>query len=117
VKDSRVFFNRVLSAGWNGHCESSGVLVKGIGAQSCPCAVAFPSNWWDNQGMKHHEGERHPGPFRVMRVDAESAGILVAVAFWYWDWSVSRLQSGFSSEPLPSGWELLCCFASLEKNS
>jgi hypothetical protein len=31
--------------------------------------------------MKHHEGERHPGPFRVMRVDAESAGILVAVAF------------------------------------
>lgn len=31
--------------------------------------------------MKRYEGERHPGPFRVMRVDAESAGILVAVAF------------------------------------
>jgi hypothetical protein len=38
-------------------------------------------NWWDNREMKRYEGERHPGPFRVMRVDAESAGILVAVAF------------------------------------
>jgi len=31
--------------------------------------------------MKDHDGKRHPGPFRVMSVDAESAGILVAVAF------------------------------------
>ena len=31
--------------------------------------------------MKDHDGKRHPGPFRVMAVDAESAGILVAVAF------------------------------------
>jgi hypothetical protein len=31
--------------------------------------------------MKDHNAQRHPGPFRVMAVDAESAGILVAVAF------------------------------------
>ena len=31
--------------------------------------------------MKDHDGKRHPGPFRVMSVDAEAAGILVAVAF------------------------------------
>ena len=31
--------------------------------------------------MKDHGGQRHPGPFRTMPVDAESAGILVAVAF------------------------------------
>jgi uncharacterized membrane protein YhiD involved in acid resistance len=31
--------------------------------------------------MKRHETERHPGPWRVMRVDSEFAGLLVAVAF------------------------------------
>ena len=31
--------------------------------------------------MKNRDAERHPGPWRVMRVDAESAGILVAIAF------------------------------------
>jgi len=31
--------------------------------------------------MKDQGGQRHPGPFRTMQVDAESAGILVAVAF------------------------------------
>jgi hypothetical protein len=31
--------------------------------------------------MKQHDGARHPGPMRVMRVDAEFAGILVAIAF------------------------------------
>jgi len=31
--------------------------------------------------MKDHDANRHPGPMRVMRVDAEFAGILVAVAF------------------------------------
>jgi hypothetical protein len=31
--------------------------------------------------MKDHDAKRHPGPFRVMNVDAESAGILIAVAF------------------------------------
>jgi len=31
--------------------------------------------------MKDHDAKRHPGPFRVMSVDAEAAGILVAVAF------------------------------------
>jgi hypothetical protein len=31
--------------------------------------------------MKDRDAKRHPGPFRTMQVDAESAGILVAVAF------------------------------------
>jgi len=31
--------------------------------------------------MKHHDSNRHPGVMRFMRVDAEFAGILVAVGF------------------------------------
>ena len=31
--------------------------------------------------MKDRDSNRHPGPFRVMREDAEFAGILVAVSF------------------------------------
>jgi len=31
--------------------------------------------------MKQHDSARHPGPMRVMRVDAEFAGIIVAVGF------------------------------------
>ena len=36
----------------------------------------------------------HPGPFRLMKVDAESAGILVAVAFFV---------MGFVSVPIAKG--------------
>ena len=36
----------------------------------------------------------HPGPFRVMKVDAESAGILVAVGFFV---------MGFVSVPIAKG--------------
>jgi hypothetical protein len=31
--------------------------------------------------MKKREVERHPGPWRVMQVDSEFAGLLVAVGF------------------------------------
>jgi hypothetical protein len=31
--------------------------------------------------MKHHEPARHPGVFRVMQVDSEFTGILVALGF------------------------------------
>jgi hypothetical protein len=31
--------------------------------------------------MKNRDANRHPGPMRIMRIDAKSAGILVAVAF------------------------------------
>ena len=31
--------------------------------------------------MKQHDVSRHPGPWRVMRVDSEFAGLLVAVGF------------------------------------
>lgn len=31
--------------------------------------------------MKNHATEPHPGPFRIPRVDAEIAGILIAIAF------------------------------------
>jgi hypothetical protein len=44
--------------------------------------------------MKHHDANRHPGPWRVMRLDAEFAGILVAVGF---------LVMGLVSMPLATG--------------
>ena len=31
--------------------------------------------------MKTHDTGRHPGPWRVMAIDSEFAGIIVAVAF------------------------------------
>lgn len=31
--------------------------------------------------MKNRDASRHPGPMRFMRVNAEFAGILIAVAF------------------------------------
>jgi len=31
--------------------------------------------------MKAHDVQRHPGPFRMIPVDSESAGIIVAIAF------------------------------------
>jgi hypothetical protein len=44
--------------------------------------------------MKDHAVQRHPGPWRFMRVDSEVAGILVAVAF---------LVLGFVSMPVATG--------------
>ena len=41
--------------------------------------------------MKEHDANRHPGPFRFMRVDSEFAGLLVAVGF---------LVMGFVSMPI-----------------
>ena len=31
--------------------------------------------------MKHRDPERHPGVFRVMQVEAEVAGVLIALGF------------------------------------
>ena len=31
--------------------------------------------------MKQHDSDRHPGPWRLMQVDSEFAGLLVAVGF------------------------------------
>ena len=44
--------------------------------------------------MKCDSPKPHPGPFRVMQVDAEFAGILVAVAFFV---------MGFVSVPIAKG--------------
>ncbi len=44
--------------------------------------------------MKGASPKPHPGPFRVMKVDAETAGILVAVAFFV---------MGFVSVPIAKG--------------
>ncbi len=63
-----------------------------------PRKLAFVTNWWDNQGMKDHDAARHPGPWRVMRVDAEFAGLLVAVGF---------LVLGLVSMPKIATWFLL----------
>lgn len=41
--------------------------------------------------MKKHEPDWHPGPWRVMRVDSEIAGLLVAIGF---------LVMGFVSMPI-----------------
>jgi hypothetical protein len=41
--------------------------------------------------MKTHDSARHPGPWLLMRVDSEFAGILVAVGF---------LVMGFVSFPI-----------------
>ena len=49
--------------------------------------------------MKDHDANRHPGPWRVMRVDSEFAGILVAVGF---------LVLGFVSMPIGT-WFVLGC--------
>jgi len=51
--------------------------------------------------MKDHDANRHPGPWRVMRVDSEFAGILVAVGF---------LVLGFVSMPIGT-WFVLGCLA------
>ena len=34
-----------------------------------------------NQGMKDRDKQRHPGPMRFMRIESESAGILIAIGF------------------------------------
>jgi hypothetical protein len=47
--------------------------------------------------MKDRDASRHPGPFRIMQVDAEIAGLLVAVGF---------LVMGFVSMPIAKGFVL-----------
>jgi hypothetical protein len=47
--------------------------------------------------MKDRDASRHPGPFRIMRVDSEIAGLLVAVGF---------LVMGFVSMPIATGFVL-----------
>src|SRR6266581_5464566 len=47
--------------------------------------------------MKDHDANRHPGPWRVMKVDPEFAGLLVAVGF---------LVMGLVSMPLATGFVL-----------
>jgi len=43
------------------------------------------------RSMKGHDASRHPGPWRVMRVDSELAGLIIAVGF---------LVMGFVSMPI-----------------
>jgi hypothetical protein len=47
--------------------------------------------------MEDHDAKRHPGPWRVMQVDSEFAGILVAVGF---------LVLGLVSMPIATGFVL-----------
>jgi hypothetical protein len=47
--------------------------------------------------MKDRDTSRHPGPFRIMQVDSEIAGVLVAVGF---------LVMGFVSMPIATGFVL-----------
>jgi hypothetical protein len=47
--------------------------------------------------MKNRDANRHPGPWRIMQVDSEFAGLLVAVGF---------LVMGFVSMPIATGFVL-----------
>src|SRR5437773_146407 len=47
--------------------------------------------------MQDHDAKRHPGPWQVMQLDSEFAGILVAVGF---------LVMGLVSMPLATGFVL-----------
>jgi hypothetical protein len=47
--------------------------------------------------MKDRDASKHPGPFRIMQVDSEIAGLLVAVGF---------LVMGFVSMPIATGFVL-----------
>jgi hypothetical protein len=47
--------------------------------------------------MKDRDSNKHPGPFRMMQVDSEIAGLFVAVAF---------LVMGFVSMPIATGFVL-----------
>lgn len=51
--------------------------------------------------MKDHDADRHPGPWRVMRVGSETAGIIVAVGF---------LAMGFVSIPA-ARWFVVACLS------
>jgi hypothetical protein len=47
--------------------------------------------------MKDRDASKHPGPFRIMQMDSEIAGLLVAVGF---------LVMGFVSMPIATGFVL-----------
>jgi len=47
--------------------------------------------------MENHDAKRHPGPWRVMQLDSEFAGLLVAIGF---------LVMGLVSMPLATGFVL-----------
>lgn len=51
--------------------------------------------------MKPSTPGRHPGPFRVMRVDSEFAGLLVAVGFLVMGAVGLDIGKGLYSEPWP----------------
>jgi len=55
---------------------------------------------WDNEAMKTRDAERHPGPWRVMRIESGLIGIIVAIGF---------LLMGFVSMPVAM-WFLLGAF-------
>ena len=72
---------------------------------------------WDNEAMKTRDAERHPGPWRVMRIESGLIGIIVAIGF---------LLMGFVSVPVAMwfSWEHSCleaaspcCSDSAEKNN
>ncbi len=59
-----------------------------------------PAELWDNEAMKNRDAERHPGPWRVMRIESGLIGIIVAIGF---------LLMGFVSMPVAM-WFLLGAF-------
>ena len=78
--------------------STSGIVgeIPMLGQPELP-KVVFEGNWWDNQSMENHDAKRHPGPWQVMQLDSEFAGLLLAVGF---------LVMGLVSMPLATGFVL-----------
>ena len=54
--------------------------VMGMLRQLSIHSVAFEAHSWDNQDMQDDD-KKHPGPWRVMRVDSGFAALIVSAGF------------------------------------
>jgi hypothetical protein len=59
--------------------------------------------------MKQHDSNRHPGPWRLMQVDSEFAGLLVAVGFVVMGLVSMPIATWFLLEQFCSASEWQCC--------
>jgi len=60
----------------------------------------FGMNRWDNQAMKHHDANRHPGPWQVMRVDSECRKALGVVELQRTEHTEKNQKPGQNSRAL-----------------
>ena len=65
--------------------------------------------------MKHHDVNRHPGPMRVPKVDAEFAGFLVAFGFVVLGLVGLPIGKWFLLAALALGVLVACCLRFIRK--